>query len=59
MLKDITTTFNAWSFSFTEDQKDVLELESNDIPINSLEITKPQIILGAARKFKLNNFKNG
>ena len=44
MLKDITTTFNAWSFSFTEEEKEVLDLTGNEIPIQSLEITKPTII---------------
>lgn len=53
LAKDITTTFNAWSFSFTEDQKEVLELTNNAIPINSVEITKPQLILGGAYRLKL------
>ena len=49
-LKDITTTFNAWQFSFTEEEKQTLGLTGNEIPIQSFEITKPQIILGAAYK---------
>ena len=48
LLKDITTTFNAWRFNFTEDEKDVLNLTGNEIPIKSFEITRPQIILGGA-----------
>ncbi|MCO6493104.1 MAG: hypothetical protein J5I98_32090, partial [Phaeodactylibacter sp.] len=55
LAKDITTTFNAWSFSFTEEEKEVLELTNNEVPINSVEITKPQLILGAARRFELGN----
>ncbi|WP_449401857.1 putative type IX sorting system protein PorV2 [Flavilitoribacter nigricans] len=55
LAKDITTTFNAWSFSFTEDQKEVLALTNNDIPINSIEITKPQLILGAGYRMDLGN----
>ncbi|GIV27603.1 MAG: hypothetical protein KatS3mg027_1417 [Bacteroidia bacterium] len=51
MAKDITGTFNAWSFSFTEDEKAVLLATGNTIPSNSLEITKPSLILGAARTF--------
>jgi hypothetical protein len=51
MLKDISNTFNAWTFNFTEDEKVVLDLTDNTIPIKSLEVTRPQIILAAARKF--------
>ncbi len=49
VAKDITGTFNAWSFSFTEDEKSVLLATGNTIPSNSLEITKPSLIIGAAR----------
>ncbi|MCX7729020.1 MAG: PorV/PorQ family protein [Bacteroidia bacterium] len=51
MAKDITGTFNAWSFSFTDDEKATLQATGNDIPSNSLEITKPSLILGTARTF--------
>lgn len=54
LAKDITTTFNAWSFNFTEEQKETLELTNNEIPISSLEITKPQLILGAGYAFQFN-----
>lgn len=52
--RDITTTFNAWHVTFTEKEKDVLLATGNDLPdINSIEITKPQVILGAAYTFHL------
>lgn len=54
MLKDISTTFNAWSFSFTEQEKETLALTNNEIPINSVETTNPQVILGFSRYFDLN-----
>ncbi|RME16482.1 MAG: hypothetical protein D6799_04900 [Bacteroidetes bacterium] len=54
MAKDITGTFNAWSFSFTDDEKAVLQATGNQIPSNGLEITRPSLILGVARTF---NFK--
>lgn len=58
MARDITTTFNAWHISFTEQEKDVLIATGNELPkINSLEITKPQILLGAGYTFKLKKFK--
>jgi hypothetical protein len=52
MAKDITTTFNAWTFNFTAEEKQTLEITNNEIPINSLEITKPQLILGVAQRFQ-------
>jgi len=53
LAKDITTTFNAWSFDFTQQEKEILELTNNEVPINSVEITRPQLILGIARRFEL------
>lgn len=53
VARDITNTFNAWSFQFTEAEKETLSLTDNELPINSLELTKPQLLLGAARTFTL------
>ncbi len=54
LARDITTTFNAWTFNFTDTEKEVLELTNNEVPINSVEITRPQLILGVARRFQFN-----
>lgn len=54
MLKDITTTFNAWSFNFDSTERAVLGMTGNEIPIKSFEITKPQIILGGAYMHRFN-----
>ena len=51
--RDITTTFNAWSFSFTDTERDVLEITDNVVPINSVETTNPTIVLGVARSLTL------
>src|SRR5690349_21626420 len=51
--RDVTTTFNAWSFTFTEKEKEVLYLTKNEIPVKSTELTAPRLILGIARDFKL------
>lgn len=53
LARDVTTTFNAWSFSFTDGERDVLELTGNETPINSVETTNPTLIIGAARKFSV------
>lgn len=55
LARDITTTFNAWSFQFTDQEKQVLELTNNEIPINSVEITRPQLIVGITRRFAWKN----
>lgn len=52
--RDITTTFSAWSFSFTDREKEALYLTNNDIPVKSVELTAPRLIAGAARTFDLN-----
>ncbi len=51
--RDITSTFNAWSFSLKESEKEVFEATNNEIPKSSVEITLPRFIFGAARKFKI------
>ncbi len=43
---DITSTFTAWDFSFTEEERAVFELTDNNIPASSLEITVPKFTLG-------------
>src|SRR5918993_118333 len=52
--RDITTTFNSWSFSFTEKEKEALYLTNNDIPVKSTEMTAPRLILGVGRDFKFS-----
>lgn len=49
--RDLTTTFNAWSFKFTEREKEVLYLTKNAIPVKSTELTAPRLVLGGAYRF--------
>ncbi len=53
LARDITTTFNAWSFSFSESDRETLSLTNNNIPINRLESTNPTLILAVNRKFHI------
>ncbi len=46
VAKDISTTFNAWKFSFSDEEKQVLQLTDNEIPVSSVEITLPRFITG-------------
>ncbi len=55
VVKDITTTFNAWSFHFTEKEKEVLYLTKNDIPIKSTELTAPRLTLASSYLFPIGN----
>jgi len=52
--RDVTTTFNAWSFSFTDKEKEALYLTNNDIPVKSTELTSPRLVAGGAYDFRLN-----
>ena len=54
MAKDVTTTFNAWKFKFTEKEKEALYLAKNEIPLTSTELTAPRVSLGGAYKFDIN-----
>lgn len=56
--RDVTTTFNAWSFNFTDAEKEKLYLTNNDIPVKSTELTAPQLLLGGAYKFWPKNKLN-
>ncbi|MFO8053591.1 MAG: PorV/PorQ family protein [Bacteroidales bacterium] len=54
MGRDITTTFNAWSYNLTDQMKEVFTITGNEIPVSSVEITTPRIILATARNFRFN-----
>ena len=58
VAKDLTTTFNAWSFTFTDKEKEVLYLTKNDIPVKSTELTAPRLILGGSYNFRLGKSVN-
>jgi hypothetical protein len=58
MARDISTTFNAWSFKFTEREKEALYLTKNDIPVRSTEITAPRLVLGGGYNFRIGGAVN-
>ncbi len=55
MARDVTSTFNAWSFSLSQETIDVFNATGNEIPENSLEITLPKAILGIGKEVKISN----
>jgi len=52
VARDVTSTFNAWSYSLDERTVEVFQQTNNDIPVNSVELTLPRLMLGVAREFK-------
>lgn len=50
VVRDVTSTFNAWSFNLSQEMKDVFVATGNEIPENSLELTLPRLILGGSKK---------
>jgi len=53
MAKDLTSTFNAWNFTFTDEEQEVLVQTNNEIPHNSVEVTLPSFNLGASYMFDI------
>ena len=54
MGKDITSTFNAWSYN-TEKLEEVFLQTGNEIPENGVEVTLPKLILGASYKADISD----
>ena len=55
LARDITTTFNAWTITFTDEERDILEATGNTVTPNSVETTNPTIMLGVMRDFQFND----
>ena len=53
MARDVTTTFNSWAINSAEYAKDITYQTDDVVPANSTEITLPQFVLGAGRRFQL------
>jgi hypothetical protein len=51
VVRDASSTFNAWSFSLGSTATSVFEQTGNTLPKNGLEIALPRAILGAGYKF--------
>ncbi|MBP7699152.1 MAG: PorV/PorQ family protein [Saprospiraceae bacterium] len=48
---DFTSTFNAWSFKLSSEEKAVFEDTENEIPENSVEYTTPRVTMGGSKLF--------
>lgn len=56
--RDVTTTFNAWSFNLSDKMREVFYVTQNDIPVKSTELTAPRLIAGGAYNFSLGKNMN-
>lgn len=53
MARDILGTFNAWSHN-AEEVEDIYALTGNEVPVNSVEVTLPRLVLGVSRSFSFS-----
>ena len=58
VARDVTTTFNAWSFNINEKMREVFYVTENEIPVKSAELTAPRLIAGGSYNFKLSEKVN-
>lgn len=58
VVRDVTSTFNAWSFNLTPEMQDVFLATGNVIPDNSLELTLPRMIMGVTKQITLDKKQN-
>lgn len=58
LMRDVTSTFNAWSFSLDQETKDVFTSTGNVIPSNGLELTLPRVLIGGQYKQPLGSKGN-
>lgn len=54
MVRDITTTFNAWSHN-AELVRDIYSQTNNEIPVNSVELTLPRAISSISYQWKIGS----
>lgn len=53
VLRDATSTFNAWNYHLSDQVIDVFEQTGNEIPENSLELTLPKLLIGGGKYVEL------
>jgi hypothetical protein len=58
VAKDVTTTFNAWSYTLDQQIREVFYETENATPGKSTELTAPQLLVGGSYNFRLNKKVN-
>jgi len=54
VARDMLGTFNAWSHNAAE-VEEIYALTGNDVPVNSVEVTLPRLVLGASHDFSITD----
>jgi hypothetical protein len=54
VARDVTTTFNAWSYNLNDRMQEVFYITKNEIPGKSTELTAPKLITGGTYTFPIN-----
>lgn len=49
LLRDATSTFNAWSYHLSDRVVEVFQQTGNELPSNTLELTLPKLLLGVGK----------
>jgi hypothetical protein len=57
VVRDITTTYTAWSFNLTEREKQIFGQTGNELPVKSYEVMLPRICFTAARRLLRDSAK--
>jgi hypothetical protein len=56
MARDITTTYNRWTYTFTEEQQRILLETGNEVLNASTEITRPSLLPSVAYRKNFNKY---
>ena len=57
MLRDVTSTYNAWSTTLSDEEREVLIRTGNSLPdVNGTEITRPSLLPAVAYRFEFGQF---
>lgn len=59
MLRDGTSTFNAWNYHLSDDVIAVFQNTGNEIPENGLELTIPTLLIGGGKTVHFGKGFNG
>ncbi len=54
IARDVTSTFNAWNYTLSDEVVEAFTLTDNEIPENGLELTLPRIVFAASKKWDIN-----
>lgn len=54
VLRDASTTINAWAYSFTKEEVEILNQLGNTVPESAQEVIRPMLSTGFSYRFNMN-----